>query len=196
MPAVKIKKEDIIKGSIKYIRKHGIEKLSARTLARSIKCSTQPLFKQFENMDDLKNQVFNDVVKIHKTYVEKGKDKHEIPFIGVGLSYIEFAKKEPNLFHFLFLSPSAKSNNILDMVDSAEGKEYINLITKTTGLPENLSKQIYINIWLIVHGIACMVSTNTSTIKEEECATILIDAFKGYRQVLLNKALNSAHLKK
>ncbi len=196
MPPVKIKKEDIIKGTIKFIRKEGIENLSARTLARSIKCSTQPLFKQFINMEDLKQTVFSDVNKIHKSYLEKGKDKHEIPFIGIGLSYIEFAKKEPNLFRFLFLSSNTRSNNILDMVESREGEEYINLIKTTTGLPDDLSKQIYINLWLIIHGIACMVSNNKSTITESECETILVDAFKGYRQVLMNKALNSVHLKK
>lgn len=196
MPPVKIKKEDIIKGTIKFIKTNGIESLSARTLARSIKCSTQPLFKQFENMDDLKNQVFNDVNKLHKSYIEKGKEKHDIPFIGIGLAYIDFAKKEPNLFRFLFLSNNSKCNNILDMVESTEGQEYIDLITSTTGIPLELSKQLYINIWLIIHGIACMISNDKNAISEKECETILVDAFKGYRQVLMNKALNSSHLNK
>lgn len=196
MPPVRIKKEDIIKGTIKFIKTNGIETLSARTLARSIKCSTQPLFKQFENMDDLKIQVFADVNKLHKSYIEKGKEKHDIPFIGLGLAYIDFAKKEPNLFRFLFLSSNTKCNNILDMVDSDEGKEYIELIKSTTGIPTELSKQLYINIWLIIHGIACMISTDKKSISEEECETILVDAFKGYRQVLMNKALNSVHLNK
>ena len=196
MPPVRIKKEDIIKGTIKFIKTNGIEELSARNLAKSIKCSTQPLFKQFENMDDLKKQVFNDVNKLHKSILDKGKENHEIPFIGIGLAYINFAKKEPNLFRFLFLSNNAKCNNILDMVESLEGKEYIELITKTTGIPEELSKQLYINLWLIIHGIACMSSTNKNKISESECETILVDAFKGYRQVLMNKALNSVHLNK
>jgi len=196
MPPVRIKKEDIIKGTIKFIKTNGIEELSARNLAKSIKCSTQPLFKQFENMDDLKTQVFNDVNKLHKSILLQGKENHEIPFIGIGLSYINFAKKEPNLFRFLFLSNNTKCNNILDMVESDEGKEYIELIMKTTGIPEELSKQLYINIWLIIHGIACMSSTNKTAISESECETILVDAFKGYRQVLMNKALNSAHLNK
>lgn len=196
MPAVRIKREDIIKGTIKFIKTNGIENLSARTLAKSIKCSTQPLFKQFKNMEDLKQTVFKDVNKLHKSYLEKGKDKHQIPFIGVGLAYIDFAKKEPNLFRFLFLSSITKCNNILDMVESDEGGEYIELIKSTTGIPEELSKQLYINIWLIIHGIACMTSTNNKALTEEECETILVDAFKGYRQVLMNKALNSVHLKK
>ena len=196
MPPVRIKKDDIIKGTIRFIKEKGFENLSARTLSRSIECSTQPLFKQFENMEDLKNTVFNNVNIIHKAYLEKGKEKNDIPFIGVGLAYIDFAKKEPNLFRFLFLSSNTKCNNILDMTNTKEGQEYIDMISKTSGLPKELSEQIYINLWLIIHGIACMESTNKSSLKESDYETILIDAFKGYRQVLLNKALNSSHLRK
>lgn len=196
MPAVRIKKEDIIKGTIKFIKENGIENLSARNLAKSIECSTQPLFKQFKNMEELKQTVFNDVNKLHKSLLEKAKEKHQIPFIGIGLAYIDFAKKEPNLFRFLFLSSNTKCNNIFDMVESSDGQEYIALIKSTTGIPDELSKQLYINIWLIIHGIACMSSINNKALTEEECETILVDAFKGYRQVLMNKALNSVHLKK
>ena len=41
----KIKKEDLIKGSIKIIRDKGIEELSARNLAKVCNCSTQPIFR-------------------------------------------------------------------------------------------------------------------------------------------------------
>ena len=49
--SAKIKKEDLIKGSIKIIRNKGIESLSARNLAKICECSTQPIFRLFENME-------------------------------------------------------------------------------------------------------------------------------------------------
>ena len=51
---VLIKKEDLIKGAIKIIRDKGDNELSARNLARTCNCSTQPIFRLFENMEDLK----------------------------------------------------------------------------------------------------------------------------------------------
>lgn len=189
-----IKKEDLIKGAIKIIRSKGHEELSARNLARVCNCSTQPIFRLFENMEDLKNTVYNDVYEIQNKYLSNGQT-HQVPFIGIGLSYIEFATKEKNLFKFLFMSSNSKNNNILDMANKEEGIKFVDMIEKSTGLSKSSSKQIFINTWLIIHGIASMMSTTNCELTIEEIETIIFDAFKGYRQVLMNKELNSKYKK-
>ena len=194
MSAVKIKKEDLIKGSIKIIRDEGDSNLSARNLAKVVGCSTQPIFRLFVNMDDLKKTVYDDVYELQKKYLLKGKE-HQVPFIGVGLSYIDFATKEKNLFKFLFMSSNSKYNNILEMAQNEQGKKYTESIIKSTGLSEASSKQIYINTWLIIHGIASMMATTNCKLKREEIEVIIFDAFKGYRQVLMNKELNNKYKK-
>lgn len=194
MSAVKIKKEDLIKGSIKIIRDEGDSNLSARNLAKVVGCSTQPIFRLFTNMDELKRTVYDDVYELQKKYLLKGKE-HQVPFIGVGLSYIDFATKEKNLFKFLFMSSFTKYNNILEMADNEDGKKYTEMIIKSTGLSPESSKQIYINTWLIIHGIASMMATTNSKLTKEDIETIIFDAFKGYRQVLMNKELNNKYKK-
>lgn len=191
---VLIKKEDLIKGAIKIIRDKGDNELSARNLARTCNCSTQPIFRLFENMEDLKTTVYNDVYEIQNKYLSNGQT-HQVPFIGVGLSYIEFAIKEKNLFKFLFMSSNSKNNNILNMAETEDGKKYIEMIEKSTGLSIASSKQIYINTWLIIHGIASMMATTNSELSLNEIETIIFDAFKGYRQVLMNKELNNKYKK-
>lgn len=190
----KIKKEDLIKGSIKIIRDKGIEELSARNLAKVCNCSTQPIFRIFENMEDLKNTVYDDIYEIQSKYISNGEN-HQVPFIGMGLSYIEFAGKEKNLFKFLFMSSNSKYNNILEMAQNEQGKKYTESIIKSTGLSEASSKQIYINTWLIIHGIASMMATTNSKLTKDDIETIIFDAFKGYRQVLMNKELNTKYKK-
>ena len=194
MSAVKIKKEDLIKGSIKIIRDEGDSNLSARNLAKVVGCSTQPIFRLFTNMDELKRTVYDDVYELQKKYLLKGKE-HQVPFIGVGLSYIDFATKEKNLFKFLFMSSFTKYNNILEMADNEDGKKYTEMIIKSTGLSPESSKQIYINTWLIIHGIASMMATTNSKLTKDDIETIIFDAFKGYRQVLMNKELNTKYKK-
>lgn len=191
---VLIKKEDLIKGAVKIIRNEGIEELSARNLARACNCSTQPIFRLFENMEDLKKTVYNDVYEIQNKYLSNGQ-VHQVPFIGIGLSYIEFATKEKNLFKFLFMSTNSKNSNILKMAETEEGIKYIEMIEKTTGLSKESSKQIYINTWLIIHGIASMMATTKSKLSISEIETIIYDAFKGYKQVLMNKELNNKYKK-
>ena len=190
----KIKKEDLIKGAIKIIRSKGDNELSARNLAKVVGCSTQPIFRLFKNMDDLKNTVYDDVYELQNKYLSSGKE-HQVPFIGVGLSYIEFATKEKNLFKFLFMSSITKNNNILEMAENKAGQQYVDMIMKSTGLSAKSSKQIYINTWLIIHGIASMMATTNSKLDSSEIETIIFDAFKGYRQVLMNKELNNKYNK-
>ena len=194
MSAVKIKKEDLIKGSIKIIRDEGDNNLSARNLAKVVGCSTQPIFRLFTNMDELKRTVYDDVYELQKKYLLKGNE-HQVPFIGVGLSYIDFATKEKNLFKFLFMSSFTKYKNILEMADNEDGKKYTEMIIKSTGLSPESSKQIYINTWLIIHGIASMMATTNSKLTKDDIETIIFDAFKGYRQVLMNKELNTKYKK-
>ena len=190
----KIQKEELIKGAVKIIRNKGVESLSARNLAKVVGCSTQPIFRIFENMNDLKSCVYNDIYEIQNRFITNG-ETHQVPFIGIGLSYIEFAQKEKNLFKFLFMSSNSKYNNILDMAENEQGKKYTELIEKSTGLSLESSKQIYINTWLIIHGLASMMATTNCELSKEEIETIIFDAFKGYRQVLMNKELNSKYKK-
>ena len=190
----KVQKEDLIKGAVKIIRSKGVEYLSARNLATAVGCSTQPIFRLFENMNDLKCCVYNDIYEIQTRYTSNG-ESHQVPFIGIGLSYIEFAQKEKNLFKYLFMSSNSKYNNILDMAENEQGKKYTELIQKSTGLSYESSKQIYINTWLIIHGLASMMATTNCELSKEEIETIIFDAFKGYRQVLMNKELNSKYKK-
>lgn len=190
----KIQKEELVKGAVKIIRNKGIEYLSARNLANAVGCSTQPIFRLFDNMNDLKTCVYNDIYEIQNRYISSG-ETHQVPFIGIGLSYIEFAQKEKNLFKFLFMSSNSKYNNILDMAENEQGQKYTELIEKSTGLSHESSKQIYINTWLIIHGLASMMATTNCELSVSEIETIIFDAFKGYRQVLMNKELNSKYKK-
>ena len=93
------------------------------------------------------------------------------------------------------MSTNSKYNNILAMAETEEGLKYTEMIEKSTGLSKASSKQIYINTWLIIHGIASMMATTNSELSTQEIETIIFDAFKGYRQALMNKELNNKYKK-
>ena len=53
-PKVKITKEDIIKTAIDIVRDKGADAINARNIASVLNCSTQPIFSNFDNMEELK----------------------------------------------------------------------------------------------------------------------------------------------
>lgn len=57
MAIKKITSEEIIESALNFIKEKGYENLNARSLASYLKCSTQPIYFQFQNMNDLKLNV-------------------------------------------------------------------------------------------------------------------------------------------
>ena len=46
-----ITKQDIINAAIQLVRENGISSVNARNLAKTLNCSTKPLFRIYTNMD-------------------------------------------------------------------------------------------------------------------------------------------------
>ena len=55
MPAVrKVSKEQIIDAAVEVLRDDGFSAINARSVAKKLGCSTQPIYFSFKNMDELK----------------------------------------------------------------------------------------------------------------------------------------------
>lgn len=55
MPAVrKVSKEQIIDAAVEVLRDDGFSAITARSVAKKLGCSTQPIYFSFKNMDELK----------------------------------------------------------------------------------------------------------------------------------------------
>ena len=50
-------KDYIIDKSVDFIKEKGVESLSVREISNYIGCSTQPLFRVFDNMEDYKKNL-------------------------------------------------------------------------------------------------------------------------------------------
>ena len=57
-PKVKIPREAIIDKAFELTKVYGFENVTARLLASELKCSTQPVFHAFRNMEELKEEVY------------------------------------------------------------------------------------------------------------------------------------------
>jgi len=181
-PKIKINEEDILDAGIIIVRKSGIEGVNARELAKELGCSIQPIFRTFQNMENLKKALYQKVEENFNAYMINGMN-HKIPLLGMGLAYINFAKEEKKLFKLLFMSDFIEVNGLMDMISGEENKEVIELIAASTQLDEEKAKKLYVDIWLLTHGIGSLAATNQVHFSNEEAETILMDAFKG----LLNR---------
>ena len=96
--------DEIIEAAVGITRTKGIDAVTAREVGRVLGVSSRPLFTYFDTVEELKRAVYLYAKELYKGYVKDGL-KAEIPFLGVGQQYLRFAKEEPNLYKYLFLTP-------------------------------------------------------------------------------------------
>ena len=176
MPARrKIQKEDIIQESVSIVAKEGINALNARKIAKKLGCSTQSLFYIYENMDDLKKDVMNEIVKIFDIEVLKS-ETGQLEYKDIGINYIRFAKEEPELFKIMF---NRKINEgAFDFIDlTGSAKTILETISKQTGMSNEDAKQFHLRMWLYVNGIASLAANQTVEFNDEEIAELLKDQY-------------------
>lgn len=185
-PLIKFTKEDIIDISYEIVKEEGFESLNARTIAKELNSSVQPIFHNFSNMEELKSVVYD---KIYNKYMEYMiVDENDVKAYKLkGLSYIRFARDYPEFFKIIFMQKTTLSAENFVMADNV-GDNIIRTGQKLTGLSFEEQKKFHVKVWIFTHGIACLVATNTVKFTDEEIDKLLentvLEMFKGYK---LNK---------
>lgn len=162
----------MIEGALRVVREKGIDALTAKALAGELGVSTQPVFTCFHTIEEAKSEVKAAARRMYDSYVEKGLSM-EVPFLGVGISYIHFAKEEPQLYRLLFLSASEEGNNsVMDALHHSQ--ELVRESLKQTyHIDAQTADRYFRDMWLVVHGLATLVVTGGCPYSEEEMGHIL-----------------------
>ncbi len=172
-PPRKIKKEDIINVALEILKKEDIESLNARKIAKELNSSVQPIYHNFENMENLKEDVFKEMYKIYQDYIVKASAK-KYAYKEMGLAYIKFARDYPNYFKFIFMSKTDFTPESLISNDDI-GNNVIEKGMELTGFSYEEQKKFHVKVWMFTHGIASLVATNTVKLTEEEIDSLLKD---------------------
>lgn len=170
-PLKKVSKEDIVKITLEILKKEPADHLNARRIAHELNCSVQPIYFNFKNMEELKEEAFQSIYEIYKDYIIKGSKKKNA-YKEMGLAYIKFAQDYPNYFKLLFMNSSNLSSE--QFMDHDDMKN--NIIQegmKVTGFSKEEQKQFHLKVWIFTHGLATLVATSTVCLKEEEINHLL-----------------------
>lgn len=176
MPAKrKIQKEDILKASISIISHEGLNALNARKVAKALGCSTQLLFYLYENMDEIKKEVLQEISKLFNQALLKSNYDQPV-YKDIGVNYIRFAKDEPEFFKIMFQSKMNKE--MFDFIDlTGSSSQIFETISKQTGLSLENAKQFHLRMWLYVNGIASLAANQTVEFNDGEIAELLKDQY-------------------
>lgn len=175
---IRISKDMILDAAFDIARQVGMEKLNNRELANKLKCSIRPIYYQFENVEQMQQELY---IKIEQYFYKFLLDNtiEGIPqYKQVGINYIKFAKKEKKLFQTLFMSNTGLTP---DAFVSKAGKDYEEiekLIKLSANLKEEDIKKFHTKMWIFCHGIATLVANETIKLTDKQIQELLSDEFQ------------------
>ena len=156
---ISITKDSLIDASVELLRKEGMTALTARKLAKEAGCSTQPIFRAYQNMDELYADVFDKAAEIFSAHCESCPAVSNVPFVNLGIAYISFAQKEKELFRLLFLSDNRYGKSLVELLNGKTGF-LKNQITQAKDMGCTDPQGLFMKMWMLIHGSACMSLTD------------------------------------
>lgn len=173
----KITRPEILAAALELVRREGADCLNARSLAKELGCSTQPVFSNFSSMEEVRQAVMERAEEVYHEYLHREiHDGHYPPYKASGIGYIRFAQEERELFRLLFMRDRTGEAPPEDNI-----QEILQLVQQRTGLDPEQAWYFHLEMWVYVHGIATMLATNYLRWDWPQISRMLTDAFLGMR---------------
>lgn len=169
-PKNKFTREEMVEAALRVVRAKGIDGLTAKTLADELGTSTQPVFTAFGSMDAVKREVYAAAVRVYDGYANAGL-KEKVPFFGVGMQYIRFAREEPELYRLLFLTRTQEYSAMKSM-------EHLRELVRPTlvniyHITAEEADVYFRDLWFVVHSLSTLIVTGDCTYSDREIGQIL-----------------------
>ena len=166
-----IDKQRILDAAYKLAVRGGIESLTARNIAKAVNCSTQPIYLEFENMQDLRNQVLARISDELKSNTLQQNFTGE-PLIDLDLSYLYFAKEHVDLFRAMFVDGKFGNQMIVDTLMGIGIEKFKQQFDAEQYSDERLEPIVIAN-WIAATGLATLLINKMANFTQAQMVSVL-----------------------
>lgn len=175
-PKVKVTKNDIVQAALQLYSVSGESALNARSIATALACSTQPIFSNFDTMEQLRQAVIGAAYERYQMFLQTEVQNGNYPqYKSYGMAYIRFAEQQKELFRLLFMRDRTGE----DLSPSPDFEQSMQYIMQANGVSQETAWRIHMEIWACVHGIATMIVTSFLPFDWEMISGMLSDVYRG-----------------
>ena len=178
-PKEKVSKARVSETAFEMTREYGFSEVTARKLAERLGCSTQPIFRAYENMDELRCDLFYMSADFLIGHMLKKKGKTPA-YLGLAMSYIEFAQKEKNLFELIASVDDFGTRTITEFLKSAEGSQLRKKISGSREVTDKTKQELFTMFWMFVHGMAALIAGGRVEFTDREIKNYITKADEGF----------------
>lgn len=175
-----VTKKILLDAAYEMLSREGIEQVTARKLAAEANCSTQPIFRIYENMEQLYTDLYFKACEAFQEFYSSFTKTTVVPFVTLGHIYIIFAQKYPNVFKFVFLNKNRYGKSLYDIINGETGNVQKEIqAAKSQGASD--PSGLFSRMWMFIHGAACMSLTGDYDLSEDDTVAMLKDAYSSFR---------------
>jgi AcrR family transcriptional regulator len=174
-----ISRSAIIDVAFAMAKEEGVGSVTARKLAARAGCSTQPIFRVFKSMEELEQALFFKAVSYYEGFHLAFQQKSGLPFVNLGMSYIQFAMENKNIFAMIFISENRHGKTLYDLINGESGavsKEF----SKAKSAGSQDPGRLFMKMWMLIHGSACMSLTGDYDLNEDDTQKLLEDSYRSF----------------
>lgn len=181
-PKARITKEMILNTVLEITRETGFETVNARRIAGKLQCSTRPVFTCYKNMEELKTDFLAFAYDCYERYVsDYGAVSGVIPYLSLPLSYIGFAREEPQLFKLLFINEmDLDMRKAKDFYRESDNVKRAGIFSETIGIETERAKGIFLDLFLYTHGIAVLTATKKLSLSRTDAESMVKDVLSAF----------------
>lgn len=165
-----ITRDHILNAAYEVVSTEGFTGFTARNIASKMKSSTQPIYLEFKNMDDLRNAFFDKVEEYLRDSVFD-KEVSGDPIIDVVINFVEFAKNNKTFFRALFIEDHVGGEKVnqfsIDIFYSKiEGHDVYDNLSDTQ------KETLFTSIWILATGLSSLAASERIYPTEAEIVAI------------------------
>lgn len=163
-PTVRFTRDAVLHAACQLMRREGMEALNARAIAKELGGSTQPIFRLFTNMEDLRRELILYVARQFQAHAEADMAQSDSPYIQLCTTYLLYGRDEPELFKLLFMRDRVSEGQYSDQTNF---DLVFNIIKKETPLDDETAMRFLERTWLFIHGLAVCIATKYIPCQDE-----------------------------
>lgn len=183
-PKIQVSREQIIDAAMRIIDKSGYDALTARSIAAELGVSTQPIYREFQDMDALRYALYYRGFEEFALYCQHRGGDSKSGALAQSVAYIRFAIERSNLFKMLYMNRILASDSLEQLSHNiVDSNGLIEKIMEITGLSLEDTYKLHLVVWMATHGLASIACTNNVKWTDEELSdfTMMISkALSGY----------------
>ena len=172
-PIVRITREAVLEAASRLVRREGPAALNARAVAKELGSSTQPIFRLFSGMEELRSEIIRITDERLCELMGRNAANSPNPYISVCMTYLRFSRDEPQFFKLLFMRDRVSEGSI--------GREYKHdwgfpVIEASFGVDRETAVKLYERTFFYTHGIAvCFATKYMPCMSEDRMETLVTE---------------------